>query len=93
MIEVCIRPCRVNLLIYQLTIVLFTEFLRDSFDEYVEQLPIKTKVLRQTSREGLVAARLLGAKFATGEVRNNFFSKINTRAGNVIFSLKYYILD
>lgn len=37
-------------------------------DDYVAKLPVKTIVLRQTIREGLVAARLLGAKHANGEV-------------------------
>lgn len=49
-------------------IIMFLDFLKDSLDNYVSQLPVKTVVLRQTSREGLVAARLLGAKHANGEV-------------------------
>lgn len=32
------------------------------------KLPVKTIVLRQSIREGLVAARLFGAKHANGEV-------------------------
>lgn len=46
----------------------FVEFLKDSLDTYVSKLPVKTIVLRQALREGLVAARLLGAKNAKGEV-------------------------
>ncbi|KAG4070038.1 hypothetical protein HA402_013698 [Bradysia odoriphaga] len=44
------------------------EFLKHSLDDYVAKLPVKTVVLRQNRREGLVAARLLGAKHANGEV-------------------------
>lgn len=43
-------------------------FLKDQLDSYVKTLPITTKVLRLKTREGLVQARLLGAKTATGEV-------------------------
>lgn len=43
-------------------------FLKDQLDDYVSKLPIITKVLRLKTREGLVSARLLGAKEATGEV-------------------------
>ncbi|KAJ6648658.1 Polypeptide N-acetylgalactosaminyltransferase 3 [Pseudolycoriella hygida] len=43
------------------------EFLKNSLDAYVGKLPVKTIVLRQSVREGLVAARLLGAKHATGD--------------------------
>lgn len=51
------------------------DFLRKPLDEYVLQLPIKTIVLRQKTREGLVPARLLGANYATGTVRIEY-SKI-----------------
>lgn len=43
-------------------------FLKDQLDNYVKTLPIPTKVLRLKTREGLVTARLLGAKESTGEV-------------------------
>lgn len=45
-----------------------SDFLKGSLDEYVANLPVRTKVLRLQKREGLIAARLLGAKHATGEV-------------------------
>lgn len=37
-------------------------------DNYVAQLPVYTKVLRLKVREGLVSARLLGAKHSTGQI-------------------------
>jgi len=43
-------------------------FLKEQLDNYVKALPIPTRVLRLQQREGLVTARLLGAKEATGEV-------------------------
>ena len=43
-------------------------FLKDQLDSYVKKLPVPTRVLRVANREGLVTARLLGAKEATGEV-------------------------
>lgn len=46
-----------------------TDFLKQDLDEYVAKLPVFTKVHRLPNREGLVAARLLGAKHATGQVR------------------------
>lgn len=55
-------------------------FLKKDLDEYVLTLPIPTKVLRLTTRQGLVAARLLGAKYASGEVY--IFIKIS---GNIVF--------
>lgn len=47
----------------------YVDFLKQDLDEYVAKLPIYTKVLRLPNREGLVSARLLGAKHATGQVR------------------------
>lgn len=43
-------------------------FLGKPLDEYVVMLPIRTMVLRLPNRKGLIAARLLGAKNATGQV-------------------------
>ena len=43
-------------------------FLKDQLDDYVKQLSVPTRVLRLKDREGLVSARLMGAKEATGEV-------------------------
>lgn len=48
--------------------ILSIVFLKDSLDEYVAKLPVSTKVLRLKEREGLIAARLLGAKHSQGEV-------------------------
>lgn len=43
-------------------------FLGKTLDDYVSTLPVLTKVLRLPNREGLIAARLLGANNATGQV-------------------------
>jgi polypeptide N-acetylgalactosaminyltransferase len=43
-------------------------FLHQQLDDYCKTLPIPTRVLRLNQREGLVAARLLGSREATGEV-------------------------
>ena len=48
--------------------VLLTEFLKSKLDEYVaENLP-KTRIVRAEKREGLIRARLLGAKAARGAI-------------------------
>lgn len=44
------------------------ENLLKPLDEYVAALPIKTFVVRASKREGLIRARLLGAKAAQGSV-------------------------
>ncbi|MBN3283386.1 GALT6 acetylgalactosaminyltransferase, partial [Polyodon spathula] len=44
-----------------------SEHLRTQLEEYVKQLQI-VRVVRQLERKGLITARLLGAKEATGEV-------------------------
>ncbi len=41
------------------------EFLKRPLDDYIQLLPVKIKVIRTLSREGLVRARLIGAKLAT----------------------------
>jgi polypeptide N-acetylgalactosaminyltransferase len=43
-------------------------FLREPLEDYVKKLPVPTRVLRLRTREGLVSARLLGARAATGDV-------------------------
>lgn len=48
-------------------------FLKESLDEYVSKLPVSTKIFRLKEREGLIAARLLGAKHAQGVVYHTLF--------------------
>jgi polypeptide N-acetylgalactosaminyltransferase len=43
-------------------------FLGKQLDDYVAKLPIQVRVLRLAKRAGIIAARLLGANNATGEV-------------------------
>lgn len=47
---------------------MISAFLGKTLDDYVATLPVLTKVLRLSNREGLIAARLLGANNATGQV-------------------------
>ena len=42
-------------------------FLKAQLEDYVQSLPVSTKILRLKKREGLVAARLLGANIASGD--------------------------
>lgn len=44
------------------------EHLGAKLDEYVKTLPVKVVILRQTSRLGLIKARLMGAEIAKGQV-------------------------
>lgn len=47
---------------------IFSEFLGKPLEEYVATLPIPTRVLRLPKRQGIIAARLLGANQATGKI-------------------------
>ncbi|KAK9505613.1 hypothetical protein O3M35_009624 [Rhynocoris fuscipes] len=44
------------------------KFLGKELEDYVETLPVRTRVLRTGDRIGLIKARLLGAKQATGHI-------------------------
>lgn len=44
------------------------DFLGQQLDDYVKELPAKVVLLRQTSRKGLIQARLFGVKHATAKV-------------------------
>lgn len=46
----------------------FIEFLKSPLDNYVKTLPVLTRVARAITRVGLINARLIGAKMATGQV-------------------------
>lgn len=43
-------------------------FLKQPLNEYISQLPIKTRILRSPQRIGLIKARLMGAKAANGAI-------------------------
>lgn len=44
------------------------KFLRKPLENYVSKLPVPVKVIRSTNRTGLIRARLLGWKVASGQV-------------------------
>lgn len=49
-------------------LLLFTEFLGKELEDYVSNLSVYTRVIRTRKREGLVRARLLGARSAQGQI-------------------------
>ncbi|KAJ8959716.1 hypothetical protein NQ318_021910 [Aromia moschata] len=44
------------------------EYLKKSLEDYIQNLPLKTRILRSAERIGLIKARLKGAREAKGEV-------------------------
>lgn len=47
------------------------DFLQRPLDDYVEMLPANVRILRTPDREGLIRARLIGAKNATVSIRQH----------------------
>lgn len=53
---------------FQSNNIMLSAFLKQKLEEHVAKLEVPVVVLRTGRREGLVRARLLGAKAAKGEV-------------------------
>lgn len=47
---------------------IFSAFLKESLDAHVSKLEVPVKVIHTEERVGLIQARLMGAKVATGQV-------------------------
>lgn len=58
-------------------------FLGRQLEEYVAKLGVKTRVLRTDKREGLVRARLLGARAATGQILTFLDAHCECTTGNL----------
>ena len=51
------------------------DYLKDSFGEYIDLLP-KTRIIRNTKREGLIVSRMIGSRSTTGTLELSLFFKV-----------------
>lgn len=63
-IYVCACACKLN----NLTFLLFAAQLKAPLDQYIQQHFSKIRIIRAHKREGLIRARLLGAKASKGKI-------------------------
>lgn len=52
----------------KITFHVFSDFLKEKLDDYVREYLPKVQVIHLPERQGLILARLAGAKLAVGEV-------------------------
>lgn len=63
-----ITLCNRSLICANRTCVSVTDYLGKKLENYVATLSVPVKVMRTGTRSGLIRARLIGAKAATGQV-------------------------
>lgn len=59
------------------------DFLKRPLDDYIDTLPVKTKIIRTQKREGLIRARLIGARNAK-VTKNEPFNSLNVFFSNSV---------
>ena len=78
-----VKEVSISLLIYlfpftiniNIWIFIFSAFLKEPLEDYVAKLKVPVKVYRSEKRTGLVRARLIGAKEATGKLFLNLVQR------------------